>query len=280
MIGQTISHYKILEKLGEGGMGVVYKAEDTKLKRTVALKFLSHHSLPSQNLRTRFLHEARAAAALRHAGICTIYEIDEVDEKVFIAMEHIEGCTLREKIASGPMLLEEAVDIAMQVAAALGEAHEKGILHRDIKPENIMLTEKRQPVVMDFGLAKSVKGTEITTAGTLLGTAAYMSPEQVQDTEVDHRTDIWSLGVLLYEMIAGRAPFQGERAHTLMYLIVNQEPEPLRTTRPGLPLELERVVEKMLAKGPEDRYQSAAELVADLKKLQPVSPQVSRGGLH
>jgi len=267
MIGKTISHYKILSKLGEGGMGVVYKAEDAKLKRIVALKFLSAIALGGEE-KGRFLREAQAAAALNHPNICTIYAIDEVDGQMFIAMEFIEGQSLREKIEAGPMKIEEAIKFAMQIADGLQAAHEKGITHRDIKSANIMITEKNQVKIMDFGLAKLARGgTMLTKEGMTLGTAAYMSPEQARGEVVDHRTDIWSLGVVLYEMISGRLPFRGEYESAMMYSILNEEPEPLTALRTGVPMELERIVNKALAKKADTRYQHIDEMYVDLKNL-------------
>jgi TolB-like protein/Tfp pilus assembly protein PilF len=264
MIGKTISHYRIIEELGRGGMGVVYKAEDTKLGRTVALKFLSPRILGGGDEKARFLHEARTAAALAHPNICTIHEIDEFEEQPFIAMECVEGESLGSLIESGPLKLDVAVDIAMQMAAGLQEAHEKGVVHRDIKPANIMITPKGRVKIMDFGLAKLRGQTMLTKEGMTLGTVSYMSPEQARGDEVDHRTDIWSLGVLLYEMITGRRPFQGEYEQAVIYSILNSTPEPLTSLRTGVPMELERIVRKCLAKDARERYQSAADLSADL----------------
>src|SRR5262245_28697862 len=214
MIGKTVSHYCILEKLGEGGMGVVYKAEDTKLKRTVALKFLSAIALGGED-NNRFLREAQAAAALNHPNICTIHEIDEVDSQMFIAMEYLEGQNLREKINAGPLRIGEAIKLATQIAEGLQVAHEKGITHRDIKSANIMITTKGQAPkglvkIMDFGLAKMGGDIHLTKAGMALGTAAYMSPEQARGEVVDQRTDIWAFGVVMYEMLTGQLPFRGE----------------------------------------------------------------------
>ena len=268
MIGRTISHYRILEKLGSGGMGVVYKAEDTKLDRHVALKFLTPQSLGSADEKKRFIHEAKAAAALSHPNICTIYEIDEAEGRSFIAMEYVEGENLRTMIESGPLELERAIDIAMQTAAALHEAHEKGIIHRDIKPANIMITEKGQAKVMDFGLAKAPGQTKLTKEGTTLGTVFYMSPEQVGGGVMDRRTDIWSLGVVLYEMITGRLPFGGDYEQAVLYAIMNEEPEPPTALRTGVPMELERIVLKALARKPDERYQHADEMIGDLKRLK------------
>jgi len=268
MIGKTISHYKILEKLGEGGMGVVYKAQDTKLKRTVALKFLTPHTLGSDEEKARFVREAQAAAALDHPNICTVYEIDEAEEQTFISMAYIKGQSLKDRIESGPLKLDEAIGIAIQVGQGLQEAHERKIVHRDIKSANIMITDKDQIKIMDFGLAKIGKGELITKQGTTLGTVAYMSPEQAKGEEVDHRTDIWSVGVLLYEVISGRRPFRGDYDQAVLYSILNEEPEPITALRTGVPMELERIVNKCLEKEPSDRYQHADELIADSGRLK------------
>jgi serine/threonine-protein kinase len=268
MIGQTVSHYKVLEKLGEGGMGIVYKAEDTRLKRTVALKFLSPQLTRDPDAKERFLHEAQAAAALEHQNICNIYEIDESGDQVFIVMSCCKGENLKEKIDRGPLKIDEALKIAIQIAEGLQEAHEKGIVHRDIKSANIMIDEKGQVKIMDFGLAKLKGQTKITKAGTTMGTAAYMSPEQAQGANVDHRTDIWSLGVVLYEMISGQFPFKGEYEQAVIYSIMNEEPEPPTALRTGVPMELERIANKSLAKDPSGRYQHADDMVVDLRKLK------------
>jgi serine/threonine protein kinase/Tfp pilus assembly protein PilF len=267
MISKTISHYKILEKLGEGGMGVVYKAEDTRLKRTVALKFLAPQTLSSEEEKARFILEAQAAAALNHPNICTIYEIDESEGQYFMAMECIEGQSLREKIQSGPLKLKEAINIAIQVAEGLQEAHDRGIVHRDIKPANIMMTTKGQAKIMDFGLAKLGRETQLTKTGTTVGTVAYMSPEQARGDTVDHRTDIWSLGVVLYEMITGQLPFKSEYEQAIVYSILNEEPQPITDLRSGLPMELEGIINKALAKSTGERYQHADEMLSDLRSL-------------
>jgi TolB-like protein/tRNA A-37 threonylcarbamoyl transferase component Bud32/Tfp pilus assembly protein PilF len=264
MIGKTISHYRIIEELGRGGMGIVYKARDTKLGRTVALKFLSPAAIGGEEEKARFFHEAQAAAALSHPNICTIYEIDEYEECSFMAMECVEGKSLRSMIESGPMKLDQVVDIGMQMAVGLQEAHEKEVVHRDIKPANIMIMPKGRVKIMDFGLAKLRGQTMLTKEGTTLGTVSYMSPEQARGDEVDHRTDIWSLGVLLYEMITGRVPFHGEYEQAVIYSILNAEPDALTSLRTGVPMELERIVHKCLAKDARERYQSAADLSADL----------------
>jgi serine/threonine protein kinase len=267
VIGKTISHYKILEKLGEGGMGVVYKAEDTKLKRTVALKFLTPQTLGSEEEKARFIQEAQAAAALNHPNICTIYEIDESERQSFLAMEYIEGQSLKEKIKSVPLKLDEALDITIQVAEGLQEAHEKGIVHRDIKPANIMVTTKGQAKIMDFGLAKLGRGMHLTKTGTTLGTIAYMSPEQARGDTVDHRTDIWSLGIVLYEMVTGQLPFKSEYEQAVIYSILNENPKPITSLWTEVPLELERIVNKALAKSPAERYQHVDEMLIDLRSF-------------
>jgi len=268
MIGQTISHYKILAKLGEGGMGVVYKAEDTKLKRTVALKFLPPGLTRDPQAKERFLHEAQAAAALEHQNICNIYEIDETEDQIFIVMSFVQGENLKEKIDDGPLKMDDVLKIAIQAAEGLHAAHEKGIIHRDIKSANIMVTEKGQVKIMDFGLAKLKGQTKLTKEGSTLGTAAYMSPEQAQGIDADHRTDIWSLGVVIYEMITGQLPFKGEYEQAVVYSIMNEQPEPITALRTGAPMELERITNKALSKDPSERYQHADDLVVDLKKLE------------
>lgn len=267
MIGKTISHYKILEKLGEGGMGVVYKAEDTRLKRTVALKFLPGDLTRDAEAKERFVQEAQAAAALSHQNICTIHEVDEADGRSFIAMEYIDGQSLREKIKSGPPKVDEAVDIAIQVAEGLREAHERGIVHRDIKSANIMVTSGGHVKIMDFGLAKLVGQSIPAEFGMTLGTLSYMSPEQVGGGEVDHRTDIWSLGVVLYEMATGQVPFKGDYEQAIVYSILNEEPEPVSGLRTSVPAGIDRIVTKALAKSPGERYQRVDEVLVDLKKL-------------
>ncbi|MHC5059015.1 MAG: serine/threonine-protein kinase, partial [Planctomycetota bacterium] len=211
MIGTTISHYRITEKLGEGGMGVVYKAEDLTLERPVALKFLSPRVTGAERDRARFVHEAKAAAALNHPNICTIYEIGEDDGRTFIAMEYLEGEDLRSRMRFAPLPLVEALTIGADIARGLHAAHEKGIVHRDVKPANIVVTPARVVKIMDFGLARVGVGADLTRTGTTVGTIAYMSPEQARGGDVDHRTDIWSLGVVLYEMLTGVRPFAADR---------------------------------------------------------------------
>ncbi|MDA0206504.1 MAG: serine/threonine-protein kinase [Acidobacteria bacterium] len=238
IIGSTISHYKIVEKLGEGGMGVVYKAEDTKLERTVALKFLAQHLLDDDEAKERFLREAKAAAALHHSNVCPVYEIDEVDGKTFLAMAFLQGETLEDRIAKGPLSLKDALDIGRQVADGLEAAHEAGIVHRDIKPANVLIDPKGHATIMDFGLARLTEASRLTKVDTAMGTVAYMSPEQAQGMEVDHRSDIWSLGCVLYEMVSGQRPFLGQYDQALLYEIVHEEVAPLTSVRAGVPMEL------------------------------------------
>ncbi len=272
MTGQTISHYRVLEKLGEGGMGVVYKAQDTKLERPVALKFLPARLLGDADIRKRFEREAKAAAALNHANLCTVYEIDEVDGQTFIAMELVEGESLDKKIARGPLKFEDALDICRQAAKGLEAAHQRGIVHRDIKPENIMVGGDGHVTIMDFGLAQLTQASLLTRPDQTLGTTFYMSPEQTEGSGTDQRTDIWSLGVVLYEMLTGQKPFKGDYDKAVMYSILNEEPEPITAVRTGVPMELERIANKCLAKQPEERYQHASDLGVDvnaaLKQLQ------------
>ena len=266
--GSLISgKYRILEEIGHGGMGIVYKAEDLKLKRRIALKFLPSHLMDSPELKERFLIEAQAAAALSHPNICVIYEVGESEERPYIAMEHIEGETLRDRLKKGPLTAEEALDAAVQIASGLGEAHQKGVIHRDIKSANIMVTAKGQAKVMDFGLAKLLGGSSLTQSRTTLGTVAYMSPEQARGDDLDQRTDIWSLGVVLYEMLAGRLPFHGDRDQSIIYSILHQEPESLTKTRPGTAPELDLIVGQALSKKPVDRYQTMEEFREDLSAV-------------
>ncbi len=279
MIGQTISHYKITEKLGEGGMGVVYKAQDTKLDRPVALKFLAPHLLRDQEGRKRFEREAKAAAKLDHPNICTVYEIDEVDGRTFIVMAFLEGRPLSERIDEGPLKLTEALSIAIQMTEGLEAAHEKGINHRDIKPDNVMLMAGSRGLVklMDFGLAQLAGSSQFTREGTTLGTVNYMSPEQAEGAPTGQATDLWSLGVVLYEMVAGQRPFRGDFDRAIVYSIMNEPPEPLTAVRTGVPKELERIANKCLAKKPEQRYHHTDELLGDLQAVrQELEPQPSR----
>lgn len=266
MIGQTILHYKILEQLGEGGMGVVYKAQDTKLDRPVALKFLSKNISASESDRQRFMQEAKAAATLNHPNICTIYDVQEHEGQLFIAMEFIEGETLRDR--KNNISLKQSIDIGIQIAEGLAAAHEKGIVHRDIKPENIMLRKDGLVQIMDFGLAKLQGVSRLTREGSTVGTMGYMSPEQVQGFNVDHRTDIFSFGVVMYELITGQSPFKGVHETAIIYEIVNVDPEPASILKPDLPVDLDAILLECLAKDQDDRYQSAKEIVKDLRKLK------------
>ena len=269
MIGKTISHYKIIEQIGAGGMGVVYKVQDTKLDRFVALKFLPPHLTSSEDEKQRFIHEAKAASALQHNNICNIHEIDETEEgQLFICMDYYDGDTLDKKIKDKPLPIDEAIDISNQIAQGLAKAHEKDIVHRDIKPANIMLTSDGVVKILDFGLAKLSTQTKLTKEGTTLGTIAYMSPEQTRGESVDHRSDIWSLGVILYEMLSGQLPFKGDYEQAVMYGIANETPEPISGLRSGIPIELERIVMRMLEKDPRDRYQHVDDLLSELNKLR------------
>ena len=263
--------YKILKELGRGGMGVVYKAKDSRLKRIVALKFLPPDLTKDPEAKERFIQEAQAAAALDHPNICTVYEVDEEKDQTFISMAYVEGRSLKDRVNSGALDVEEAVGIAVQVAEGLKEAHEKGIVHRDIKPANIMLTEKGQAKITDFGLAKLSWGADLTKTSTVMGTVAYMSPEQARGEEVDHHTDIWSLGAMLYEMLTGKHPFQKSHEQALIYSILNEEPKPLSFFRSDIPKYIEQVVNKALEKDLEHRYQNVGEFIQDLKKTLPIT---------
>ena len=265
MIGETIGHYRIVAELGRGGMGVVYKAEDTKLRRTVALKFLSPHLLADPQQKARFIHEAQAAAVLDHPNISTIHEVHEADGQTFIVMAFIEGEDVQTKIGSGPMSIDEALDIAVQVAKGLTKAHGEGIVHRDIKPGNVIITREGQAKVVDFGLAKLATQTQLTKSGMMVGTVRYMSPEQAMGGKVDHRTDIWSLGVMLYEMLSGNLPFRGEVDQAIMYSVLNEDPKPVTETRKDVPVALEDIIEKALAKDPQKRYATMDEFLVDLE---------------
>ena len=269
MIGQTVSHYRITGELGAGGMGVVYEARDLKLDRPVALKFLPPDLTRDPGAKARFVNEARAASALDHPNICTIHEIDETDDgRLFIAMARYAGETLKERIARGPLPLEEALEIAQQAAQGLAKAHEQGIVHRDIKPANIFLTSDGLVKIVDFGLAKLADQTRMTRTGTTVGTLSYMSPEQARGEDVDARSDVFSSGVVFYELLTGKLPFRGDRDGAVIYAILHADPEPLASLRSDLPQDVQQVIDKALAKECAERYQSAADMLQDLEHLR------------
>jgi len=267
MVGSRITHYKITDKLGEGGMGVVYLAEDTRLDRRVALKFLPPRATARKEDRDRFEQEARAAARLNHPNICTIHALDEHDGQLFLVMEYVKGTTLRERIDQGQIPIDEVRDFAVQICEGLAEAHTAGVLHRDIKPSNLMVDQKGRVKVMDFGLAKlrDGEGEHLTDASSTVGTKAYMSPEQIQGKAVDHRTDIFALGVVLYELLTGTHPFAAEYAHAVAYKLVNEDPLPPSTLRQEIDLRLDHIVSRCLAKDQEDRYDDAAAIASALQ---------------
>src|SRR5579862_6142269 len=281
-LGDVVSHYRVTGKLGQGGMGVVYAAEDTRLGREVALKFVPENQRDAQ-ARERLQREARAASALNHPNICTIYDVGEHEGEYFIAMELLRGETLQQRLWRGALPLEMALELGIQLSDALQSAHSKGILHRDLKPSNIFLTEHSQAKLLDFGLARSLRmatvmgGSDrtasmgdpnLTSPGTALGTVAYMSPEQARGEELDPRSDLFSLGAVLYEMFAGQAPFSGNSTAVIFDAILNRDPAPVTRVNPKLPPEMERMLGKLLEKDRELRYQSAAEVRSDLKRLK------------
>ncbi|MFX0108367.1 MAG: FlgO family outer membrane protein, partial [Candidatus Hodarchaeota archaeon] len=275
--GVVISHYKIIERIGTGGMGVVYKAQDTRLGRTVALKFLPPQLICDPEVKARFEHEARAASALNHNNITTVYDIDEEKGQCFICMEYVDGRSIKELVRHQLLSLDKVVDIAIQIGEGLNAAHKKEIVHRDVKSDNVMLTDEGVVKIMDFGLAKLKGATKLTKTGTTMGTLQYMSPEQAQGTEVDQRADIFSFGVILYEMITGQLPFKGEYEAAVIYSIVNETPEPLARYKADVPEGLQRMVDKALQKDTSTRYQSAADMVADLRGLRKEAKEVVEG---
>jgi tetratricopeptide (TPR) repeat protein/TolB-like protein len=277
--GSMVSHYRIVEQIGAGGMGVVYKAIDTKLDRTAALKFMPPHLLCDPDARERFIHEAKAASALSHPNITTIYEIEEAGGQCFLAMEYVEGSSIRDALKQDRIAVTDILDIAIQIAEGLHAAHSKDVVHRDIKPGNVMVTKGGLVKIMDFGLAKLKGVTKLTKTGTTLGTLPYMSPEQAAGKEVDQRSDIFSFGVMLYEMIAGRLPFRGENEAAIVNSIVNDTPEPLARYKADVPQGVQHIVDKALAKNRDERYQHADDLLADLKHERRISDSLKTAGL-
>ena len=269
--GTVIGHYRIVEKIGAGGMGEVYLAEDTELNRKVALKFLSPHLCQDADCRARFKREAQAAAKLNHPNIVTIHEVSEFNGRPFFAMEHVEGQPLSELIKQGDCPLDKVIDLSLQICEGLQEAHKAGITHRDIKPANILVSHSGRAKLVDFGLASVAGADKLTKEGSTLGTIGYMSPEQVQGKPTDHRSDLFSFGVVLYELISCKSPFKAETPAATMNAIAQQTPEPLARYKAGVPDELQRIVSKLLQKDPALRYQTAADVISDLTALKATS---------
>ena len=278
MIGQTVSHYRIVDKLGGGGMGVIYEAEDTRLGRHVALKFIPDNLVNDHESMERFVREARAASQLNHPNICTIHDIEDLNGHPFIVMEKLEGISLKERMRAGPMELDAILDIGIQVADALAASHAKGIIHRDIKPANIFVLPSGQTKILDFGLAKLSRDpgigdgipsdNSLTRVGVLLGTAVYMSPEQARGEELDARTDLFSLGVVLYEMATGKKPFTGNNVVTTLDAVLNQKPVSPLKLNPALPKDLEGILGRAMEKDRGNRYQNALAMKGDLQSLK------------
>ncbi len=268
MIGRTVSHYKVLEKIGQGGMGEVYLAEDTELNRKVAIKFLPLQYVSDRDFKTRFKREGQAAAALNHPNIITIHEVSEYEGRPYLAMEYVEGGSLKDLIGADRMSVAQVTNLAAQISEGLAKAHQTGIVHRDIKPQNILIDADGRPRICDFGLAKLRREVMLTQTGTTLGTIAYMSPEQARGEQVDHRADIWSLGVVIYEMLTGQRPFKGDHDQAVIYAILNNQAESITGIRPDAPDMLVRIVDKAMAKDPYERYQNAAEMAHELVSLK------------
>ncbi len=269
MIGKTVSHYKIIEKLGEGGMGEIYLAEDLKLERKVAIKFLPQHLNRDKDNVVRFIQEAKAAAPLNHSNIIAIYEIAEEDDRIFIVMEYVEGQSLRELIIAHKELpFDLCIDIITQISEGLSKAHKAGIIHRDIKPENVMIERDGRVKILDFGLAKLKGMSKLTKESSILGTVQYMSPEQFWGESIDLKTDIWSLGVVLYEMLTGQIPFNGKVDQAIVYSISKEKYKPLSNLRGDIPKKLERIVDQSLEKDPKKRYQHVEEMLKDLRSVK------------